>query len=55
MAYTEQTWVDGEIITAEKLNHMERGISNGSPVEIYVEGTTLVINTEITDANEVSY
>lgn len=26
MAYTKHTWVDGEIITKEKLNNMEEGI-----------------------------
>lgn len=28
MAYEKQTWVDGELITKEKLNHIEEGISN---------------------------
>lgn len=28
MAYEKQTWVTGEIITEEKLNHMEDGIVN---------------------------
>lgn len=28
MAYEKQTWVDGEVITQEKLNHMEDGIAN---------------------------
>lgn len=27
MAYEKQTWVNGDIITAEKLNHIESGIS----------------------------
>lgn len=27
MAYTKQTWECGDIITAEKLNHMEDGIA----------------------------
>lgn len=27
MAYEKQTWVDGEIITKEKLNHIEEGIA----------------------------
>ena len=26
MSYSKQTWVNGEVITAEKLNHMEDGI-----------------------------
>lgn len=29
MSYTEQTWANGDIITAEKLNHMEAGIAAG--------------------------
>ena len=29
MSYTKQTWETGDIITAEKLNHMEDGISEG--------------------------
>lgn len=28
MAYEKQTWVTGEVITKEKLNHMEDGIAN---------------------------
>lgn len=28
MAYTPNTWKDGDVITAEKLNAIEQGISN---------------------------
>lgn len=28
MAYEKQTWADGDVITQEKLNHMEDGIAN---------------------------
>lgn len=28
MAYEKQTWTTGEVITQEKLNHMEQGIAN---------------------------
>ena len=28
--YEKQTWVTGEVITKEKLNHMEDGIANSS-------------------------
>ena len=28
MAYEKQTWTTGEVITAEKLNHMEDGIKD---------------------------
>ena len=30
MAYTKNTWVTGDIVTSEKLNHMEDGIANAS-------------------------
>lgn len=29
MAYTKQNWIRGDVITAEKLNHMEDGIASG--------------------------
>ena len=29
MAYTKQTWNNGDIITADKLNHIEDGIAEG--------------------------
>lgn len=32
MAYTKNTWADGDIVTSEKLNHMEDGIANGESV-----------------------
>lgn len=28
MAYEKQTWTDGEVITSQKLNHIEEGIQN---------------------------
>ena len=30
MAYEKQTWVNGDVITAEALNHMEQGITEAS-------------------------
>lgn len=27
MAYEKQTWVTGEVITEEKLNHIEEGVA----------------------------
>lgn len=29
MAYTKQTWATGDVVTANKLNHMEDGIAEG--------------------------
>ena len=34
MAYEKQTWNSGDIITADKLNHIEDGISNMLPIVI---------------------
>ena len=34
--YEKQTWVTGETITAEKLNHMEDGISSGGVLVVHV-------------------
>ncbi len=39
MAYTKNTWTDGDIVTSEKLNHMENGIASGENVFI-VGGAT---------------
>ena len=33
MAYEKQTWVNGDVITAEKMNHMEDGIADASGYE----------------------
>lgn len=30
MAYEKQTWACGDIVTAEKLNHMEDGIAEAN-------------------------
>lgn len=32
MTYIKQTWATGDVITAEKLNHMEDGIAGGTLV-----------------------
>lgn len=41
MSYVEQTWTQGDVITAEKLNHMESGIaeSGGGSSALLVTGT----------------
>lgn len=36
MAYIKQTWTTGDTITADKLNHMEDGIANGSGGIVFV-------------------
>lgn len=49
MAYEKQTWTNGDLITAEKLNHIEDGIAQGGG------GVLTVIETVTEDAhgNEV--
>lgn len=32
MAYEKYTWVDGEVITAQKLNHLEGGVEQANSV-----------------------
>ena len=48
MAYSKQTWVNGDIITADKLNHMEDGIENigGNILEIGSrdEGSKMILD-----------
>lgn len=41
MAYVKTTWQTGDVITAEKLNNMEGGIENATPLIVTetVEGT----------------
>ena len=39
MAYTPKTWVCGEVITAEDLNHLENGLANASGGCLFVSGT----------------
>lgn len=46
MSYTKHTWVSGEVITADNLNHMEDGIAagegSGSDSNVYI--VTFTIN-----------
>lgn len=64
--YYEGGWKNEEEMTttpicAEALNHIENGIAENAEaiaeklIEVYVDGTALVINTNLTDGNEVRY
>lgn len=33
MAYEKQTWQTGDVITADKLNHIEDGIASGGSAD----------------------
>lgn len=48
MAYSKQTWVTGETITASKLNHMEDGIDTISANGAI--GTANLANASVTNA-----
>ena len=45
MSYTKQTWVTGDTITAEKLNHIEDGIDGISDI--------LIVNVDYTGSANV--
>ena len=45
MAYSQHEWVNGEIITAEKLNNMEAGIADNDTREIAASATATVDNS----------
>lgn len=45
MAYSQHEWVNGEVITAEKLNNMEQGISDAEAKEITASAEATVENT----------
>lgn len=38
--YTKQTWADGDIITAVKLNHIEDGIADAEECKLFVVTVT---------------
>lgn len=56
MSYTKQTWETGDVITDDKLNHMEDGIATGGGVLVVngtIDGNTMTLDKtwqEIHDA-----
>lgn len=48
MAYTKQTWNNGDIITADKLNHIEDGIVNSENGYEYSVEPQEIINESVT-------
>ena len=57
MAYEKQTWTTGEVITQEKLNHMEDGIANAGGDAGYecVEESTVLFDDEVTTGGDSPY
>ena len=51
MAYEPKTWVTGEVITAEKLNHIEQGIETATTLYVTVtqEDTTYTLSHSYTE------
>lgn len=53
MPYDKHNWVNGELINADKLNHMEQGIedamsSGGGDTAVYLDATLAVGATSVT-------
>ena len=49
MAYEKQTWADGDVITQEKLNHMEDGIADEDVVIIDAKAVLNDTTWEVTE------
>ncbi|MBO5969215.1 MAG: hypothetical protein J6S14_12040 [Clostridia bacterium] len=54
MAYTKQNWTTGDTVTAEKLNHMESGIAEGSSGGGLVVGITNNPDTNLYECNKTA-
>lgn len=53
MSYEKQTWVTGDTVTAEKLNHMESGIEGAGGGALIV-GTTFNEDTQLYECNKTA-
>ena len=49
MAYEKQTWKTGDVITEEKLNHMEDGISNVGGIFFVKSTYSITANQNVLD------
>ena len=45
MAYEKNTWATGDVVTSEKLNHMEDGIAEGGSGETPIINTTRTVGS----------
>ena len=50
MSYEKQTWASGDVITAEKLNHMEDGIADKEVLKITFTGGENNTTADVTAA-----
>lgn len=53
MAYVEQTWVTGDTITAEKLNHIEDGLEAVSDYDLVLLTTTIRLDAITADNTSI--
>ncbi len=50
MSYVKNIWANGDVITAEKLNHMEMGIGS-TAADMIIETTANLQNERLTSSN----
>lgn len=61
MSYDKNTWQTGDVITAEKLNHMEDGIADGGGgggvlvVGVIVDGSTMTFDKTWQQIHDADY
>lgn len=53
--YEKQTWSTGDVITADKLNHIENGVENGGGYHYEEETKVLIAETTFTAEGENPY
>lgn len=44
MAYAKKVWLNGELIDAEKLNHIENGIYNNTVTQTTISNSTVTFS-----------
>lgn len=54
MAYEKQTWVTGEVITKEKLNHMEDGIADSGGSGVFIANLDMETHSLDKTWNEIN-
>lgn len=53
MAYSKQTWVTGDVITADKLNHIEDGLEAVSDYDLVLLTTTIRLDAITADNTSI--
>ena len=57
MSYIKQTWANGDVVTASKLNHIEDGIASAGvfAVEATADETTVTLNKTWQEIHDASF